>query len=226
MNFSPKGIIKSLLGQAGWELRRRSSQHVTPITAQWLGAFLYYTKMYERIRDLPGNIVECGVGRGRTFLFLAFLVKEENKGRELWGFDSFAGFPEPTAEDKSFRNPQTGEKASQRDDILWLLRDAGLGENFMQKQIKLVPGFFETSLRQYHGDKIAFLHADVDLYRSYRQVLEEFYPKVVNGGVVLFDEYRDPAFPGATQAIEEYFADKGEKIERHALSGKHYLIKS
>ena len=214
-----------LLGRAGWELRRRSSQHVTPITAEWLGNFLYYSRMYDRIRNIPGAIVECGVGRGRTFLFLAFLVEEEGQGRELWGIDSFAGFPKPTPEDQRVRNPQEGEKPADREMILWMLRDAGLKPEFIQNQVKLIPGFFETSLTAYRGRDIALLHADVDLYRSYREVLGTLYPRVTNGGVVLFDEYHDPAFPGATKAVDEYFSGKNVRIERHPLSRKYYLIK-
>lgn len=225
MNFSPKSIIRHVLGQAGLELRRRSSQHVTPITAQWLGTFLYYLRMYDRIRGVTGDIVECGVGRGRTFLFLAFLVREENARRTLWGFDSFAGFPEPSPKDKSFRNPKAGEKTSSCEDVLWMLRDANLGEDFIAKQVKLVPGFFDATLAEYSGKAIALLHADVDLYQSYQKVLETLYPKVAEGGAVLFDEYRDPAFPGATKAIEEYFPASKGAIQRDTASGKHYLIK-
>ena len=220
-----KKIVNSMLGRAGWELRRRSSQHVTPITGEWLGNFLYYSRMYDRVRNIPGDIVECGVGRGRTFLCFAFLVHEEGKGRTLWGYDSFVGFPDPTPEDTSFRNPQAGEKPSDPDMIRWMLRDAGIESQFIERQVKLIPGFFETSLKEYGGGDIALLHADVDLYRSYREVLETLYPRVMKGGVVLFDEYRDPAFPGATKAIDQYFTGKSVRIERHPLSGKYFLVK-
>ncbi len=101
--------LQAALGSIGWELRRRSDRHETPATAEWLGTFLSYVRMYEKIRAVPGDVVECGVGRGRSFACFAFLVAEENAGRTLWGYDSFAGFPAPTPEDASPRNPQPGQ---------------------------------------------------------------------------------------------------------------------
>lgn len=220
-----KKLLNNILGRYGWEFRRRSSQHVTPITAEWLGSFLYYTRMYEHIHSLPGEIVECGVGRGRTFLFFAFLVQTGSQKRTLWGFDSFAGFPNPTPEDESPRNPKAGEKPTDRDAVCWMLRDAGLSQDFIQNQVRLIPGFLETSLKEYSGGPIALLHLDVDLYRSYLDALAALYPKVVRGGIVLFDEYQDPAFPGATKAIDDYFSGSGVEIRKDLPSGKHYLIK-
>ena len=32
-----------------------------------------------------------------------------------------------------------------------------------------------------------------------------------NGGIILFDEYEDPPWPGCKLAVDEYLADKQEK---------------
>src|SRR3989344_8457746 len=144
-----KKFSRLLLRPLGVELRRLSAEHVTPISSQWLPVFFYLNKLYGRIRHLHGDVVECGVGRGRTFLFIAFMVEDEGAGRTLWGFDSFAGFPQPTAEDISPRNPQAGEKKSDRETVLWMLRDAGITAEFLREGGRLIPGVFETSLRMY-----------------------------------------------------------------------------
>lgn len=216
--------IQTALSRKGWELRRRSARHETPITVEWLSVFLYSMRLYERIHPIPGDIVECGVGRGKSFLFLSFLAAQENSDRTLWGFDSFAGFPPPTKEDHSLRNPQEGEKISSREDVLWMIRDA-LGANFTEKRVRLVPGFFHDTLPFYSGKDIALLHIDGDLYRSYKDTLDYLYPRVVPGGLILFDEYRTIQFPGATQAVNEYFAGKGIEIKQDKLSGKYYCIR-
>jgi len=51
-----------------------------------------------------------------------------------------------------------------------------------------------------------------DLYESYRAVLNYVYPRMVPGGIIMTDEYKDPRWPGATKAFTEFFADKPEKI--------------
>jgi hypothetical protein len=33
------------------------------------------------------------------------------------------------------------------------------------------------------------------------------------GGVILFDEYNDPPWPGCNRAVDEFLADKPEKLE-------------
>ena len=54
------------------------------------------------------------------------------------------------------------------------------------------------------------MHVDVDLYRPTLDACEYFYPRLVPGGVLLFDEYGFPAARGERDAVDEYFADKSE----------------
>ncbi|MCA4916759.1 MAG: macrocin-O-methyltransferase, partial [Phenylobacterium sp.] len=49
---------------------------------------------------------------------------------------------------------------------------------------------------------------DCDLYAPTKAALEALWPKVSRGGVVLFDEYGIPDWPGETQAVDEFLADK------------------
>ena len=77
---------------------------------------------------------------------------------------------------------------------------------------------------------IAILHLDINLYSGYKACLENLFPKVVSGGVVLFDEYMNKTeaadCPGAKKAIDEYFAGKPYKIQRDELYGKYFVVKN
>ena len=75
---------------------------------------IYWWDFFKKIENVDGDIVECGVGRGRSLITLASLYKYElfkNKKykRNIYALDSFNGFPEPSIHDKSFRNPKKGE---------------------------------------------------------------------------------------------------------------------
>ena len=195
---------------------------------RFVSRFMYLQHVFKQISHLDGDIVECGVGRGRSFLYLSYLVHTEKKNRMLWGFDSFEGFPEPTVEDESIRKPQKGEWSdTSKKDIRNLLLISELPPEFVSQQTKLVEGFFESSLSHYSGDKIALIHVDVDLYQSYLAVLESFYPLVIEGGAILFDEYSEEKtkWPGAQMAIDEFFGERRSLIRRDELTGKHYMIK-
>ncbi len=184
----------------------------------------YLNDLYKLIDAVPGAVVECGVGRMRTFITLAALVEAEQKNRILWGFDSFEGFPQPTAEDASFRSPRKGEwKLLTPEDALRVLEASGFSSTFTSKQIKLVKGFVEDSLVEYDGQPIAFLHVDVDLYSAHKHILETLVPLVAQGGVVLLDDYKKERWPGATQAVDEYLKGKSWVVQEHL--GKHYFIK-
>ncbi len=192
---------------------------------------MYQERLYKIARQHPGDIIECGVGLGTTLLFWSYLVSQDGSRRKIWGFDSFEGFPEPSVEDTSPRNPKKGEWA-QADlrGVNLLLKNSGLGGEWVRANVTLVKGFFEDSLPKYTGGDIALLHIDADLYQSYKTTLEALYDLVVAGGVIAFDEYMGSlehySFPGASKAIDEFFAGKNQTILRDRTFGKYYLIKN
>jgi len=95
--------------------------------------FITFRNFFKSIRDVEGNIVECGVGYGENFLILTRLVRLERKGRNIWGFDSFEGFPEPTIHDKSPRNPKKGDWGNtSKERILNYLTQYGIEPSFIK----------------------------------------------------------------------------------------------
>lgn len=190
-------------------------------------SYLYYKRLFDSIRNIEGDIIECGIGVGRTFSILAGLAEDEGVGRKLFGFDSFEGFPEPTKEDISLRNPKKREwDYATPDFIKTRLCCNGIGDFFIEKNIKLIKGFFVDTLPLYKG-QIALLHLDVDLHDSYKVCLETLYSKVALGGVIMFDEYKNTAaiFPGAVKAIDDFFVEKKNLIRVDTFTNLYYFIK-
>lgn len=101
------------------------------------------------------------------------------------------------------------------------------------KRVELVEGdIFESLpkfLEAHPGLKISLLHLDVDLYRVTKFALETLYPLVVNGGVVVFDEYALVPWQGETKAADEYFGGLGlQPMYRkfpHSPTPSGYFIK-
>ena len=219
-----KKIIKKLVQKAGFAI---VSRYVVPLDLRQIKNVAYYSGIFSKVTNIPGAFVECGVGRGRSFLYFCAFIFKEKKGRLAWGFDSFEGFPEPTKEDDSVRNPKKGEWSGiSPDDIKGILKTAGIHKDFIDSKVRLIKGFFNESLKKYDDAPIAILHVDVDLYQSYKDVLSALYPRVVSQGIVLFDEYQSPKWPGATKAIDEFFAKEKDRITLDSDSGKYYFIKT
>lgn len=54
---------------------------------------LWFRFLRESAPQIPGDVVEIGVYRGASLLAAAILLDELDSGKEIWGFDSFSGFP-------------------------------------------------------------------------------------------------------------------------------------
>lgn len=191
-----------------------------------LDRYLYFLSQLERVREIEGDIVECGVSIGHGALL--FLLMSEYLGVEriYYGFDSFEGFPAP--KDIDGITPITGKDfwASPPEAVHRVLKDGRIPEEKIARQVRLVKGFFHDTLPKYEG-RIALLHLDCDLYESYKLALAHLYPKVAKGGVIMFDEYDDVRWAGARSAIDEFFSDKPEKPEPHArCTWKYFVVKA
>lgn len=227
MIFLPERLMRF----AGFEIRRlRPEERYILLNRGLVSRLMYFKRMFDLTAAVPGDLVECGVGKVKSFQMLALLLHESDLQRRLWGFDSFEGYPETSPEDVSPRNLRKGDwKVITAKEAERILERTGLPEAFLRERVRIVPGFFENTLHRQPIEEIALLHLDVNLYRSYLVCLREFFPKVVKGGVVLFDEYMNAdeaeKCPGAKKAIDEYFSGTPHRIQRDSHYGKYFLVK-
>ncbi|MHB8469961.1 MAG: TylF/MycF/NovP-related O-methyltransferase [Gaiellaceae bacterium] len=201
--------------------------------ARWFERLLYFERLLERVDGVEGDVVECGVANGGGLAALAALVRSSGRRRRLVGFDSWEGLPEPTAQDFAGGAgiARRGLFSTVRvEDVEFTLRRFGFSTNEIAENVLLVPGWLAETLPRYDG-AIALLHADVDLYTSYLECLEQLWPRLSAGGIVAFDEYRDDRtdWPGAERAIDEFFGRldaSSYSIEQDARSGKYFAVKT
>ena len=48
------------------------------------------------------------------------------------------------------------------------------------------------------------------MYEPAKVILENLYPRVVRGGIIILDDYG--TFPGETKAVDDYFKEKDVRI--------------
>lgn len=205
---------------------------------------IYWDEFFQLIRRVPGDLVECGVGRGRSFVILAALNtlfgSEEGGGRRMFAYDSFSGFPEPSPEDQSARNPKAGEWANSPSGkyrytpefLRLVLSSAGVEPPPLGRggfEVIVHSGYFNQSLPEHPQRPIALLHLDGDLYQSYKDCLKHLYPLVNPGGVVVFDDFLlqespQEKFPGARRAAKEFLGAAYADL-RCSRRGNPYYIK-
>ena len=178
-----------------------------------------------------GAIAECGVYKGKSLLGIAHTLKKLKNKRMIFGMDSFEGLPEPSSNDakdsggfhkralKGYFSDTSLGRLKRRINLL------GFGES-----VTLVKGYFEETLPRIKDEVFVFVHLDCDIYDSYKQCLEFFYPKMVTGGFIVFDEYSfsKDVYPGAQKAIDEFMDDKPEKIQSfdECVHKRYFIIKN
>ena len=182
----------------------------------------YFDEVIPQFNHLEGDYVELGFGAGvTTRLICRRMVQGVFTNRDMWLFDSFEGLPEPTEEDEGRRSPKKGQLSYKG-----FAGFRAVDSEFPDVKKYPVKGYFEDTVpRGYGGDKIAILNLDCDLYMSYKKGFE-LLDKVVPGGLIMFDEFEDYRWPGATQAILEQFdRDDLYIFEPDSFHPKCYTIK-
>ena len=197
---------------------------------------VYWWEFFNQIRGLDGDIIECGVGRGRSLITIASIDKlistiDNREERKIFALDSFDGFPEPSEFDISKRSPKKGEwsmspnkqfKYSPKT-ISKVLKLAGI-----DRKIDYVEGFFNQTTKDLEVVDIAILHLDGDLYESIKAPLNNLWQKVVIGGLIVIDDFfvketADESFPGARTAIKEFMRDNDFFDYLTSMRGTPYL---
>jgi len=138
----------------------------------------------------PGCFVEVGVYQGGSAWHLSRLA--ESQGRAFYGYDTFAGVPHATAQDRH----QVGEFA---DTFL-------AGVQALIPHGQFVAGVFPASAVPM--PPIAFVHVDCDQYQSIKETFLYLASCMVSGGVMWFDDCGEIA--EARRAIEECCAGRLE----------------
>ena len=96
----------------------------------------------------------------------------------------------------------------------------------MNDRVKVYPGLFPNTIPDYFNNiSFAFVHLDADLYAPTIEGLRYFYPRMSPGGMILVHDYN--AWPGARQAVDEFFKDKAEvPIPMPDKSGSALIVKN
>jgi hypothetical protein len=189
--------------------------------------FLAHYELYRRIADLPGNIVEIGVYRGVSLLSWAKFLEIFHAGdrtRRVYGFDNFAGFQNVHEKDGGetdrYDRKVGGWNAGPFRNELMEHIDIFHADSFVPraKRIAIVDGDIAVTAPKFVEDnpglRISLLHLDVDLYEPTLAALKAFYPLVVKGGLVVFDEFGLIDWPGESRAAEEYFGADMPRMEK------------
>lgn len=156
---------------------------------------------------IDGDFVECGVDRGGTAMsVIASQRPEVFESRKFYLFDTFKGLVREQMTKEEIDLNKTGDE--RYPDVLDEVTDRFDEYNF----VKIVPGVIPDTLSEFTGDKIAYLHIDLNVAYPECAAFEHFWPFLSEGAPVIFDDYGFPLHVEQRKALDDTARKLGTQI--------------
>lgn len=179
--------------------------------------------LYHEVKDIPGDIVECGIFKGTglyTFLKLKNLYNP-NSSKKVIGFDFF--------DTNELINSISDKIEKESMQILFSARefkhDNSFKDNLSNQIIKngfsssdfdLIEGDISITTKQFSeknpGFKISLLYMDVDLEVPTYNALNNFWDNMTKGGLIIFDEYGYHKW-SESKGVDKFIKEKNLEIK-------------
>jgi hypothetical protein len=153
-------------------------------------------------RTLEGAMAEAGVYAGGS----ARLICEAKGDRPLHLFDVFetlqspTAIPQPGSAAREVRD-HFGESHGSRAAVASLLAE--------YPNVHVHAGVLPDSATAVADESFSFVHLDLDLARGTRDALELFHPRMLDGGIIVGDDYESVA---VRDAFADYFRGRRDTL--------------
>ena len=198
-------FLNSLKNQCQLFIQKILLNSVTLVTSERLENLF---NQCSKFKNTSYSFVECGVAKGGCLTMMKFASGQHNK---IFGFDSFEGMPNITKEDiddynKSCPLTHFGKVGDNLSGGINNVYNTFNKLNLNMNNVTLVKGFFQDTLQIKENidniGEIAVLRLDGDWYESTKICLEKLYDNVIEGGIIIIDDYGH--FIGAKKATDEF----------------------
>lgn len=154
-----------------------------------------------------GEIAEVGVYKGGTARVLAAACPD----KRVYLFDTFTGMP---SSDPSVDRHGVGDFSDTSfEKVQKLLSDCS--------NVEFHVGIFPETSGPIVDKRFCLVHLDVDNYKPNADALAFFYNRMVPGGAIVFDDYEWRDTPGIRKSIDEFLADKPERV---VVTAQHQAV--
>lgn len=159
-----------------------------------------------QVRDVAGNFVEFGTYNAKAATLILSLEDLRVRGRKFLLFDTFAGIPDKYLTRREIGNEFAGMYSDVSvDEVKEKLRDY---LDVVEFHVGMVP----DTLAEVTPAPVAFIHMDINAAKPTRAALEQFYPLLQPGGVIVFDDYGWRGYEDQRYEIDDFFSNKEERI--------------
>lgn len=181
------------------------------------------TLLYNKVKSIPGDIVECGVFKGSglyTFLKLKNLYNP-NSNKKVLGFDYFDTKNLLKSVTNSYDNEYmeklfTDRNFEHSECFKQTLESKLIEDGFKENDFELIQGDVSFTTKEYiesnPGFKISLLYMDVDLEIPTYNTLKNFWDNISVGGLIVLDEYAHHKW-SESKGVDKFIREKKLKIK-------------
>ena len=169
------------------------------------------------IVNVPGGILEVGVWRGGSGALMAWRAASLGMTERVYLCDTWEGVVKTGPSDIYYHDGKHGDASRQV--VETLVRDMQL------TNVELLQGIFpDDTADRVEERAFRLVHIDVDVYESAKDVFKWAWPRISEGGIVVFDDYGCPATPGVTEFVNEQRGLE-DRLYLHNLNGHGIFVK-
>jgi hypothetical protein len=187
-----------------------------------LGKLIARAFLFNQVKYIPGDIVECGVFKGSGLLSWLKIKKifAPNAFKKVIGFDYFdtnSLIDSLSGTDKIRMKELFEERNYEHDKAAeQLLQEKIASAGFGESDCELVKGDISKTAPEFAdkrpGFRISLLYIDLDIEKPTYDTLSAFWDRVSVGGLVAFDEYAVHQWSEA-EGADKFFKDKNVQIK-------------
>jgi hypothetical protein len=188
-----------------------------------LGRHLALYEAYKMTLPYAGHIAECGIYLGTGTMYFAKLARlfEPEALTLVLGFDWFRG-GRTVGEGSDIVDGGAYGESFER--VSELVRIQGLEDTVRIHDLDLakdLPAFFEA--HPHLQFKLVFL--DAGYYDVVKACIENFWPRLTPGGILMFDNFNHETAPGEARAVRELLPHEPIRSFGFAFQPTAYIVK-
>jgi O-methyltransferase len=164
-----------------------------------------------------GSIIEIGTYRGGSGTLIAKQAKNCNIKEKVYLCDTFIGTVKKSEKDSVMR------------DGLWADTSIEVISDLLNKvdldNVVILSGIFpDETGKQVENEQFRFCHIDVDMYQSAYDIDKWIWPRLVPGGIIVYDDYGSRECDGILTYVEEQRM-LSDRLLIYNLNGHAIIIK-
>jgi hypothetical protein len=162
---------------------------------------------------LEGDFVECGVNYGFLSSAIMEMLDWNSRQKTFYLLDTFTGLDPRFVTSKEASGDALVKNREHLEDGFYVSGVESVRHNFAEwRNARIIQGTVPETLAEVDSARIAYLHLDMNCAPPEIAAAEHFWPRLVAGGLILFDDYAYFGFHEQKIAIDEFAARVGVTV--------------